>query len=51
MANADWLLLEGAYVLDVMFRVGNDLIGGARRGRPLFIGYGEGAMYLGSDDF
>lgn len=44
-------MLEGAFALGVMFRGENDLIVGARRGSPLAIGYGEGAMYLGSDAF
>jgi len=44
-------MLEGAFALGVMFRGENNLIVGARRGSPLAIGYGEGAMYLGSDAF
>lgn len=44
-------MLEGAFALGVVFRGEGDLIVGARRGSPLAIGYGEGAMYLGSDAF
>jgi len=50
-AKAAFEMLDGAFALGVMFRGENDLIVGARRGSPLAIGYGEGAMYLGSDAF
>ncbi|MFZ3034613.1 MAG: glutamine--fructose-6-phosphate transaminase (isomerizing) [Parvibaculum sp.] len=43
--------LEGAFALGIIFRDEDDLIIGARRGCPLAVGYGEGAMYLGSDAF
>ena len=43
--------LEGAFALGIIFRGEDDLIIGARRGCPLAVGYGEGAMYLGSDAF
>ncbi len=41
--------LEGAFALAIVFAGRHDLIIGARRGSPLAVGYGEGAMYLGSD--
>ncbi|MDY0885649.1 glutamine--fructose-6-phosphate transaminase (isomerizing) [Dongia soli] len=41
--------LEGAFALAILFAGWPDLIIGARRGSPLAIGYGTGAMYLGSD--
>jgi len=41
--------LEGAFALGIVFRGEHDLIVGARRGSPLVIGYGDGAMYLASD--
>ncbi|MFT6509695.1 MAG: glucosamine--fructose-6-phosphate aminotransferase (isomerizing) [Parvibaculaceae bacterium] len=43
--------LEGAFALGVLFKAHEDLIIAARRGSPLAIGYGHGAMYLGSDSF
>lgn len=43
--------LEGAFALGVLFKGHEDLIIAARRGSPLAIGYGHGAMYLGSDSF
>jgi glucosamine--fructose-6-phosphate aminotransferase (isomerizing) len=43
--------LEGAFALGIIFKGEDDLIIGARRGCPLAVGYGEGAMYLGSDAF
>lgn len=43
--------LEGAFALGIIFKDENDLIIGARRGCPLAVGYGDGAMYLGSDAF
>jgi glucosamine--fructose-6-phosphate aminotransferase (isomerizing) len=43
--------LEGAFALGIIFNDEDDLIIGARRGCPLAVGYGEGAMYLGSDAF
>ncbi|MEN8236438.1 MAG: glutamine--fructose-6-phosphate transaminase (isomerizing) [Pseudomonadota bacterium] len=41
--------VEGAYALAILFGGYNDLLIGARRGSPLAVGYGEGEMYLGSD--
>ncbi|MEX2647417.1 MAG: glutamine--fructose-6-phosphate transaminase (isomerizing) [Alphaproteobacteria bacterium] len=41
--------LEGAFALGIMIAGEERLIIGARRGSPLAIGWGEGAMYLGSD--
>lgn len=43
--------LEGAFALGIIFTGEHDLIIGARRGCPLAVGYGNGAMYLGSDAF
>ncbi len=43
--------LEGAFALGIIFNDEDDLIIGARRGCPLAVGYGDGAMYLGSDAF
>ncbi len=41
--------LRGAFALAFLFAGEDDLLIGARRGSPLAIGYGEGAMYVGSD--
>lgn len=41
--------LEGAFALGIIFADHPDLLIAARRGSPLAIGYGDGAMYLGSD--
>src|SRR5215472_6240888 len=41
--------LRGAFALAFLFSGEDDLVIGARRGSPLTIGYGDGAMYLGSD--
>tara|TARA_R110000824_G_scaffold155226_1_gene327536 strand:- start:88152 stop:89975 length:1824 start_codon:yes stop_codon:yes gene_type:complete len=43
--------LEGAFALGIIFTGEHDLIIGARQGCPLAVGYGNGAMYLGSDAF
>ena len=43
--------LEGAFALGIIFRGDEDLMVGARQGSPLAVGYGDGAMYLGSDAF
>jgi len=43
--------LEGAFALGILFRGEEDLIIGARRGSPLAVGYGDKAMYLGSDAY
>ena len=50
-AKAAFDMLEGAFALGVLFQGEEDLIVGARRGSPLAVGYGDGAMYLGSDAF
>lgn len=50
-ARASLELLEGAFALGIMFRGEDNLIVAARRGSPLAIGHGDGAMYLGSDAF
>ncbi len=41
--------LEGAFALAIVFAGRHDLMIGARCGNPLAVGYGDGAMYLGSD--
>jgi glutamine---fructose-6-phosphate transaminase (isomerizing) len=41
--------LRGAFALAFLFTGEEDLLIGARKGSPLAIGYGDGAMYLGSD--
>src|SRR6201747_2875289 len=41
--------LRGAFALGFIFAGDDNLMIGARNGRPLAIGYGEGEMYLGSD--
>ena len=41
--------LEGAFGLVVLFQEAPDLLIAARRGSPLAIGYGDAAMYVGSD--
>jgi glucosamine--fructose-6-phosphate aminotransferase (isomerizing) len=41
--------LEGAFALAVVFAGHPDLMCCARRGSPLAIGYGDGAMFVGSD--
>src|ERR1700736_5349589 len=41
--------LRGAFALAFLFAGENDLLGCARKGSPLAIGYGEGAMFIGSD--
>jgi glutamine---fructose-6-phosphate transaminase (isomerizing) len=41
--------MHGAYALAYLFDGHDNLLIGARRGAPLAVGYGEGAMYLGSD--
>jgi len=41
--------LEGAFALAIIFAGELDLMIGARRGSPLVVGWGENAMYLGSD--
>ncbi|MGB7037200.1 MAG: glutamine--fructose-6-phosphate transaminase (isomerizing) [Xanthobacteraceae bacterium] len=41
--------LRGAFALAFLFAGEEDLLIGARQGSPLAVGYGEDAMYLGSD--
>src|ERR1700710_554609 len=41
--------LRGAFALGFIFAGDDNLMIGARNGRPLAIGYGDGEMYLGSD--
>jgi glucosamine--fructose-6-phosphate aminotransferase (isomerizing) len=41
--------LKGAFALGIIFTGHDDLLIAARRGSPLVIGWGDGAMYLGSD--
>ena len=43
--------LEGAFALAILFAGEEDLMVGTRRGTPLAVGYGDGAMYLASDAF
>ena len=42
-------LLHGAFALAFLFEGHEELLIGARQGPPLAVGYGDGAMYLGSD--
>ncbi len=48
-ARAAFLRLEGAYALALVFAGQPGLMIGAQHGAPLAIGFGETAMYLGSD--
>ena len=41
--------LRGAFALAFLFAGENDLLIGARKGSPLAVGFGDEAMYLGSD--
>src|SRR5713226_6557735 len=41
--------LRGAFALAFLFAGENDLLVGARKGSPLAVGFGDGAMYVGSD--
>ncbi len=41
--------LRGAFALAFLFAGEENLLIGARKGSPLAIGYGEGAMFVGSD--
>lgn len=41
--------LEGAFALAIVFAGEENLMVGARKGSPLALGYGDRAMYLGSD--
>ena len=42
--------LHGAFAFAIIFRRFPDLMIGARRGSPLVVGYGDGEMFLGSDE-
>ncbi len=48
-ASAALRQLEGAYALAMVFAGHPELMIGARHGAPLAVGFGEDAMYLGSD--
>jgi glutamine---fructose-6-phosphate transaminase (isomerizing) len=48
-AKAAFAKLEGAYALALIFTGHSELMIGAQRGAPLAVGFGEAAMYLGSD--
>ena len=48
-AGAVFRQLEGAYALAMVFAGHPELMIGARHGAPLAVGFGDGAMYLGSD--
>ena len=41
--------LRGAFALAFLFAGEDDLMVGARKGSPLAVGFGNGAMYVGSD--
>lgn len=41
--------LEGAFAVAIIFEGRDDMMFAARKGSPLALGYGEGAMYVGSD--
>jgi glucosamine--fructose-6-phosphate aminotransferase (isomerizing) len=41
--------MRGAFALVYLFDGEDDLLIGARQGAPLAVGYGDGAMFLGSD--
>ena len=41
--------VKGAFALGIIFAGHDDLLIGARRGCPLAVGYGDNAMFLGSD--
>jgi len=42
-------LLRGAFALAFLFAGEDNLLIGARKGSPLAVGFGDGAMYVGSD--
>ncbi len=48
-ARAAFTRLEGAYALALVFAGQPGLMIGAQHGAPLAVGFGESAMYLGSD--
>ena len=43
------LRLSGAFALVALFSGRHDILMGARRGSSLAVGYGDGAMYIGTD--
>jgi glucosamine--fructose-6-phosphate aminotransferase (isomerizing) len=43
------LRLRGAFALAFLFAGEDNLLVGARKGSPLAVGFGDGAMYVGSD--
>jgi glutamine---fructose-6-phosphate transaminase (isomerizing) len=47
--NASLPRLRGAFALAFLFAGQEDLLIGARKGSPLAIGFGDDAMYIGSD--
>lgn len=48
-ASAAFPRLQGAYALVMIFAGHSELIIGAQHGAPLAVGFGEDAMYVGSD--
>ena len=48
-ARTTFARLDGAYALALVFAGHPDLMIGAQHGAPLAVGFGENAMYLGSD--
>ena len=48
-ARAAFLRLEGAYALAIVFANEPGLMIGAQHGAPLAVGFGDKAMYIGSD--
>ena len=48
-ARAAFIRLEGAYALAMVFAGHPELMVGAQHGAPLAVGFGDTAMYLGSD--
>jgi glutamine---fructose-6-phosphate transaminase (isomerizing) len=47
--NASLPRLRGAFALAFLFAGEENLLIGARKGSPLAVGFGDGAMYIGSD--
>jgi glutamine---fructose-6-phosphate transaminase (isomerizing) len=41
--------LDGAFALAILIAARPDVLVGARKGSPMAVGYGTGAMYIGSD--
>ncbi|MFN7038115.1 MAG: glutamine--fructose-6-phosphate transaminase (isomerizing) [Alphaproteobacteria bacterium] len=42
---------KGSYAVGIIFAGNEDLIIGIKKGAPLLIGYGQGEIYLGSDNY